>query len=145
MNYAMHLRLLLVEDDEIFERFVRSILEEDITQIHHARTMEDVRREIGMHNFDVIVLDLGLPDSKRPETIKAIPAIKHAQPECVILVASVYEEYRKPALAAGANAFMHKDESAKHRAMITAIFSLLNKESTKPDELTRLLQNVAEG
>ncbi len=99
----MHLRLLLVEDDEIFERFVRAILEEDISQIHHARDMAETRREITMHNFDVIVLDLGLPDSKRPDTVLEIPVIKQAQPDAVLLVASAFPDYKEPSMAAGAD------------------------------------------
>lgn len=140
----MHLRLLLVEDDEIYERFVRALLEENFAQIHHSKTMDDAQREIGIHNFDVIVLDLGLPDSLRDNTVKMIPAIKAAQPEAVILVASIYEEYRKPSLAAGADGFMDKQETAKYRAMITAINVMMAKKKATPEEASRLMRNVAE-
>ncbi len=141
----MHLRLLLVEDDLVFEKFVRAILEEDVSQIHHAKNMAETRMEIATHNFDVIVLDLGLPDSKRPETVRAIPEIRKAQPEAVILVASVYPEYKEPAINYGADGFLFKDATAKHRAMITAIYALMANKKATPEQSTRLLQNVAEG
>jgi len=134
-----------VEDDEIFERFVRAILEEDISQIHHARDMAETRKEISMHSFDVIVLDLGLPDSKRPQTVAEIPAIKQAQPDAVLLVASAFPDYKEPAMAAGADGFLPKESTAKHRAMITSIYAHLAKKKATPEESGRLLQNVAEG
>lgn len=138
-----HLKLLLVEDDETYQRYVHTILAEDIDQIHHARTMAEAKAELAVNEFDVIVLDLGLPDSDRPETIAIIPDIRREHPRTAVLVASVDEEFRKAALAAGANLFLDKSTTAKHRAMITAVKVAMKEVNVNPKKQSQRLERMS--
>ncbi len=62
-------------------------------------------------SFDLVWLDLGLPDSKPETTVAQIPMFRSIAPQSALLVASGYgEKLRESALHAGADAYAGKDE-----------------------------------
>ncbi|MCB1884447.1 MAG: response regulator [Geminicoccaceae bacterium] len=63
-------RVLLIEDDEIDAGLVRRRLAGEAVEIVHARFAGDGIRRLGAGAFDVVILDLNLPDSWASETLK---------------------------------------------------------------------------
>lgn len=56
------MKVLLVEDDRKLGQFVRNGLEEVAYTCVWARSCQEAREGIGLNSFDVIILDLNLPD-----------------------------------------------------------------------------------
>ncbi len=78
MKSAMQIKLLLlIEDNPVYEEYLRTLLMEDVEGIKHASTLEEARVLMLLFTFSVIALDLGLPDSPdRMHTVQQIPKIK---------------------------------------------------------------------
>ena len=58
----MSTRLLLLEDDPAIARTVAYALERDGLQVTHCLLVQDARQQMQRHPFDLLVLDVGLPD-----------------------------------------------------------------------------------
>jgi signal transduction histidine kinase len=80
-------RVLLVEDDPGYARFLREVLlevrgaEHDITC---AQTLEAAEARLAEASFDVILLDLGLPDADGTEALTRITSCARAIPLVVL-------------------------------------------------------------
>jgi DNA-binding NarL/FixJ family response regulator len=78
-----------------------------------ARTASSVREALrqldGDLNPDIALVDLGLPDGSG---VSVIEAIKKAQPDCICVVTSIYNDdaHVFPALRAGATGYLLKDQ-----------------------------------
>ncbi len=144
MKSAMQIKLLLlIEDNPVYEEYLRTLLMEDVEGIKHASTLEEARVLMLLFTFSVIALDLGLPDSPdRMHTVQQIPKIKELQPDAAILVMSAYPEYKEAALEAGANLFLDKAETAKKLAMITAVKVAMQDRHSNPKKNTQRLQRL---
>ena len=58
----MSTRLLLLEDDPAIARTVAYALERDGLQVTHCLLVQDARQQMQRQPFDLLVLDVGLPD-----------------------------------------------------------------------------------
>lgn len=86
------IRVLVVEDDPIFAKLVQvqlRTLGEPRCEVVHAASLAAARERLAGARFDVILTDLGLPDSQGPATADAIEA---AAPGTPIVVLSGSEE-----------------------------------------------------
>ena len=72
------LNLLLIEDNEGDERLIRELLGEQKLirfNIEKASSLKESEGKISKNKFDVILLDLGLPDSSGLETLIKLIAL----------------------------------------------------------------------
>ncbi|MBT3909003.1 MAG: response regulator [Rhodospirillaceae bacterium] len=65
------MRLLLVEDHERFAEFVRLSVEKEGFTVDAVHNAEDAEAAFSAVSYDVILLDLGLPDSDGLELLKS--------------------------------------------------------------------------
>ena len=65
------MRLLLVEDHERFAEFVRLSVEKEGFTVDAVHNAEDTEAAFSAVSYDVILLDLGLPDSDGLELLKS--------------------------------------------------------------------------
>jgi PAS domain S-box-containing protein len=81
-------KILLVEDNEIDARIIRTILnesEKEAFELFHAKSLTEALKKVDSQSFDIILLDLTLPDSYGLETFIWL----HAQrPEMPIVILS---------------------------------------------------------
>ena len=99
-------RMMIVEDHSAFAQALELVLGPDAL-ISHARTLEEGRAMIGTAEpFDVVVLDLSLPDGVGTELI---PEIRERNPRTSVVVLSAREDVDEVASEAGADAAMHKE------------------------------------
>ncbi|HVS12082.1 MAG TPA: protein kinase [Planctomycetota bacterium] len=85
-------RILLVEDNAGDARFVQEMLDDSGAmryRIERASSLEAAREHLRQHSPDIVLLDLGLPDSCGLETVAKIQA---AAPDVPILVLSGVED-----------------------------------------------------
>lgn len=102
---AMNWRVLLVEDDVHAAKFTGMVVDRHIGAcVDCVDSLRAAIAQIAQVRYDLIVLDLGLPDASGVEAVHAV-----RQVTCVpVLVASSSDERREEALAAGADAFLPK-------------------------------------
>ncbi len=66
------MRLLLVEDDLSLSTIVERGLREDGYAVDTANTVLDARHELEVNDYDLVILDLGLPDGSGLELCREI-------------------------------------------------------------------------
>ena len=80
-------RIMLVEDQVGFRRAIAFLLsrEPDLEVVAQAGSLDEARRCAAMVDFDVAILDLGLPDGNGADLIGAL---RETNPGVVVLVMS---------------------------------------------------------
>jgi two-component system cell cycle response regulator len=110
-NPLQHLRVLILEDDVIDFRLLQSMLdgrEADIGWVHVTRLAEALQH-LGAGGFDVLVLDLNVPDSQGLETFLSV---HEAAPETptVVLTGQDDQALALKAVEAGAQDYLMKGQ-----------------------------------
>ena len=104
------IRVLNVEDDAAFAYLVREFLERTgkrfITE--RAEFLAEALEELSERDFDVVLLDLSLPDSSGPATVSAIVDSGCGVP-VIVLSGLEDEDVAKEAYSLGAAGFISKN------------------------------------
>jgi len=108
---------LIVEDNEADAFFVKKLLDSASRAspspgqfvADSARTLEMALSRLAAAEFDVILLDLGLPDSQGLDTLRGIRKAARAA-SIVVLTGTTELEFGLSALGLGAQDFLPKDE-----------------------------------
>lgn len=107
--------LLLVEDEESAASLVSSRVGD--AQVRWVRSREEAMEHI--EGVDAVVLDLGLPDSAGFETLAAfLDAAPHVP--IVVLTGSADPHLEMQALEAGAQEYVHKDDTVRLEQRVQA-------------------------
>jgi two-component system, OmpR family, KDP operon response regulator KdpE len=111
--------LLLVDDEPSIQRVLAPVLRSDGWNVHTAQTAAEALQLTSSEAFDVILLDLGLPDADGKDIIGALRA---DDPVAVIILSARHQEMEKvAALDAGADDYVDKPFSiGELRARIRA-------------------------
>ncbi|WP_019548181.1 response regulator transcription factor [Streptomyces sulphureus] len=124
-------RVLVVEDDQ----FVRSALIRHLTDASHTvrsvGTALEALREVAQVGFDLVVLDLGLPDLDGAEALKMLRGLT----DVPVIIATARDEETEIVrlLNAGADDYLVKPFSVEHlSARMTAV--LRRARSTAQDD-----------
>ncbi len=104
------IRILVVDDHAIVRRGVTEILNEapDLTVVGEAGTGQEALQLARQRHFDVLVLDMSLPDMNGLEVLRQIKGLK---PDARTLILSIYpeEQYAVRTLKAGALGYLTKE------------------------------------
>ena len=135
--------LLLIEDNAGDARLLREMFKEQgphNTEIKHVTSMADAERYLSEHTVDIILLDLGLPDSGGLDAVRRAHAAAPRVP-LVVLTIQDDESLAVRALQEGAQDYLIKGqiESGLLRALRYAIErkimeDVLFKERTRSEE-----------
>ena len=121
--------VLVVEDEQLIRRFVRSALEEEGCQVCEAGTLAQGLIEAGQNKPDLVVLDLGLPDGNGIDFIRDLRGWSDAP--ILVLSARTHERDKTQALDVGADDYLTKPFGvAELRARARA---LLRRQSRTED------------
>lgn len=107
-----HLEILLIEDDPTFASALQALLRRKSIftfECAHAATFEDADLIMSLRQFDVILLDLTLPDIQGIETLHAVRRRGYACP-VIILTGQDEEDLGVQAMKAGAQDYLIKGE-----------------------------------
>ena len=118
--------ILVVDDHAVVRQGVRQILSEQFQDavIGEAASAQEMMEQMRRHNWDVVVLDVGMPGKSGLDALKDL---KQASPKLPVLVLSAYPEDQlaRRMLKAGAAGYLNKDSA--------------------PNELVRALRKILGG
>jgi len=107
------MRILHVEDDANHARIAHRALvggaPKDIVEVSRVETLEAALERLGKDDFDVVLLDLGLPDASGIETIDRVRRARPGMP-IVALSGSIDEVRSLSAVSEGAQDYVSKGE-----------------------------------
>ena len=112
MSAAAAMKILLVEDDRNDADFLRACLRRQdarAVELKHVASMTDAVSVLKEHDFDVILLDLNLPDSSGQESVHRIQNADSAVP-VVVLSGEGNEEFAIEVLNRGVQDYLVKWE-----------------------------------
>jgi two-component system invasion response regulator UvrY len=116
-------RIIIADDHPVFREGLRKILskEVDLNIVYEAESGEELLGEIDNLEFDLIILDVGLPGRSG---IDILADIRKTHPKIPVLIFSMHPEERFAlrAIKAGANAYLSKEEKAEK--LIEAIHTI---------------------
>lgn len=104
------LKLLVVEDNPLDQKlFSKFLSKSDLasSQVVFVKRLSDAKEQLEGRSFDVIVLDLGLPDSSGIDTFYKLKGICE-NTACIIMSGLADEEVAKTAVADGAHDYLCK-------------------------------------
>ena len=104
------LKILLLEDSQIQAMFILKLLEEagnNNFETTHVITLAASLKEIKDHKFDIILLDLNVPDSESLNTLHTIRPVA-SDSVIIILSADDNEELALEAVKSGAQDYLVK-------------------------------------
>jgi two-component system, OmpR family, KDP operon response regulator KdpE len=109
VTQAMH-RILVIEDDAGIRNVLRVLLEAEQYRVIEAQTASRGDIEARSHRPDLLLVDLGLPDSDGLKVIKSVRTWSPAP--IIVLSARTMEAQKVAALDAGADDYVTKPFSA---------------------------------
>jgi CheY-like chemotaxis protein len=110
------LRVLVVEDEPVNRALLRAVLERSGVErlrdssIVEAGTLTDARRRLSAERFDVVILDVRLPDGTGLSLARELAQEAGTAPvqRVVLMSASVLPAERDAAMETGCDAFLGK-------------------------------------
>jgi DNA-binding NarL/FixJ family response regulator len=111
---AQPIEILLVEDNPGDVRFVREMVRDapDLS-IRHVDRLAAGIEHLSAHRVDVVLLDLGLPDSQGLDTLRAVMAVTPSVP-VVVLTGHDDEAVGQAAVREGAQDYLVKGRVVEH-------------------------------
>lgn len=104
--------VLLIEDNAQHVRLIRRLLQQASAarvDLDHAETLEAARERLSRGGIDIVLLDLGLPDSPLSETLSAVIEA-FPQIPVVVLTSLADTDFAVAAVQEGAQDFLSKDD-----------------------------------
>lgn len=135
---------LLADDHSIVRFGLKNLIRDNLTfgLIHEARDVTEVTRMISHHHYDLLLLDISIPDIDFTNFIHWIGAINNG-PRILIFTALPENVYGLRCLQLGAHGFLHK--SASNPELVNAMARILEgKKYISPSLSEQLLQGNAE-
>jgi DNA-binding NarL/FixJ family response regulator len=136
-------RVLIVDDHPMMRTGLAQLIdnEPDLQVRAEADNASQALDAVARQPFDLILLDISLPDKNGLELIKDIQTLKPGLP---ILVVSMHDEllYAERVLRAGGRGYIMKQEGGKK--FLQAIRQVLNGQIYVSDKMSaRILENVS--
>ena len=117
-------QILLVEDDlEICEILQFYLLKQSNYNVTVAHSSKEARMLTGLRNYDLILMDIQMPNLDGYEAtrqIRALPDAEKANIPIFAMTANAFEEDRQNALAAGMNGHIAKPLDVPHLLRVLA-------------------------
>jgi len=105
-------RCLITDDHPVVRRGVRELLEEEqlCSEIYEAKTGEEALAAVRRQSWDLMILDIALPDKHGLDVLKEA---KLLQPRLPVLMLSLYpeKEFAMRAIKAGASGYLTKQSA----------------------------------
>lgn len=132
------MKILIVDDHAFLRRGIKEILEDDgiASHIGEAGTGQEALTRLGEQDWDIVLLDLGLPDLRGVDILKQIVS---NFPELAVLIVSVQpeEQYALRLIANGAQGYLSKDMAPEE--LIKAVHILSKGDRYISEKVAQLM------
>lgn len=138
------IRLLIVDDHAIVRHGLRQVVSEfaDIEVAAEAGSSAEAVRLLRENTYDLVLLDISLPDKNGIETLKQIKRDKPALP-VIMLSMHAEDEFGVRALKAGASGYVNKKSA--HEQLVAAIRQVVSgRRYISPDLAEELARSVGD-
>jgi CheY-like chemotaxis protein len=139
------IRILLVDDDEMLNRIMRSLLEREGFDITVASNVADALKLISSERYDVLLSDLHMPGAADGLTV--ISAMRHLNPNAIALLLTGFPEMDVAAQAILRQADEIMIKRTDLAAMVESIKSRIAKGTAiirpKVESVAAILERVA--
>jgi len=104
------LKVLIADDHPVIRRGVKQILSEDMINVHfgEAANAKEALAKINSKVWDILILDINLPDMNGLEVLRQVKLLKSDLPVLILTVMDE-DQIAVRVLKAGASGFMTKD------------------------------------
>lgn len=140
MNPPVLPRILVIEDEPDLREATVSYLATEHMQVHGVETLRQANEWCRDHEFDILVLDLGLPDGDGLSWLQQALSVKKSK-GVIIMTARGQSEHRLQGLRAGADAYLVKpvpmEELALHISNLFGRLQTLPAETRAPAPAAR--------
>lgn len=103
----MMARVLIIDDDDMFCRLFSSVLERDGYEVAYAHDLADGMQLVRTGSFDVVYLDVRLPDGNGLDKLSEIRAVA-SSPEVIIITGGGTADSAELAIQSGAWDYIQK-------------------------------------
>ena len=102
------IRVLMVDDHQVVREGLRRMLdlERDIEVVGEAGSFDEALIQIESSSPDIVLMDIKMPGKDGIETTRLV---KEKQPDCKVIMLTLYEDYLVQAIEAGAEGYLLKD------------------------------------
>lgn len=114
------MRILIIDDEPLMVEMLSRYLEPLASKIDTTEHLTDALNMARTNNYNVIILDLRLRFTGKHEALLSIKEFKRFGTSVVVVSGLPDDGLRDEALAAGADAFVPKDNNFGQRAMLVA-------------------------
>lgn len=132
LKQQRNIKLLLVEDNPADARLVQELLAEvansQYIHFHKTSTLKDALEILYNNDFDVLLIDLGLPDSQGLETLNQIQSVRPSLP-VVVLSGHNDEDVALEAVQAGAQDYLVKGQGDGNLLARSLYYAIERKRS----------------
>ena len=118
------MKILFIEDNLRLSELIKKNLETDKFIVDVANTLEDAQNNLTSYNYDLIILDLNLPDGSGEDFLIKIRKKKYKIP-VIILTANSNFDVKIKNLNLGADDFLTKP--FKHEELVARIHAILRR------------------
>ena len=118
------MKILFIEDNLRLSELIKKNLENDKFIVDVANTLEDAQNNLTSYNYDLIILDLNLPDGSGEDFLIKIRKKKYKIP-VIILTANNNFDVKIKNLNLGADDFLTKP--FKHEELVARIHAILRR------------------
>lgn len=133
-------KILLVDDHNIVRQGLRNLiaLEPDLEVAGEASSGIEALKLVRNHNYDVVVLDISMPDKNGVDTLHDL---RHISPDLPVLILSGYaeEQYALNLIRSGCKGYLSKDADSEE--IIKAIRTIASGKRYISAELAELMSN----
>jgi signal transduction histidine kinase len=128
----IQVNVLIVDDDELDRRLVKLVLVRAANlvrfNIDSAQTVAEALEKLVKNGFDIILLDLNLPDSRGTETVQKIFATASSVP-VVVLTGLDDENAGLEAIRSGAEDYLVKGDGLEYTLVRTIRYAIERKKA----------------
>jgi diguanylate cyclase (GGDEF)-like protein len=108
---AVTVKILLVEDNKFDAQIVTRVLQDPVRvpcDLTHVKTLDSALDRLSAESWDVVVVDLSLPDASGPNAVKTI-SLNYDEIPIVVLSGNSDDEFATEMIRTGAQDFIVKD------------------------------------